>query len=134
MKKIERTTLLIIDCLKYGRAVTSLKKSMEKCSFDRVIFFTDIELEVEGVEVITIAPIKSKDEYSFFVLKDLFRYITTDFILLQQWDSWILESEEFDDRLYEVDYAGALWPEQDSLRNGNGGFSWRSKRLLDAVG
>lgn len=134
MKKIERTTLLIVDCLKYGRAISSIKKSMEKCSFERVVFFTDVEIEIEGVEFVKIPTIRSKDEYSHFILKSLWKHIKTDFVLIQQWDSWILEPDEFDERLYEVDYAGALWPEQDSLRNGNGGFSWRSKRLLDIVG
>lgn len=134
MKKIEKTTLCIVDCLKHGRAVASLKKSMEKCSFDKVMFFTDINISVEGVEVVIIPSIKSKDEYSHFILKQLWNYINTDYVLIQQWDSWILEPDEFDERLYAVDYAGAIWPEQDNLRCGNGGFSWRTKRLLDIVG
>jgi hypothetical protein len=40
----------------------------------------------------------------------------------------------FDKRLYLYDYCGALWNERDGLNNGNGGFSWRSKKLCEALG
>lgn len=134
MRKIEKTTLVLVDCYNYGRATLSLKRSMAQCQFERVLFFTDIDLQIDGVEIIKIPPIKSKDQYSFFLLKELWKHITTDFILVTQHDAYILDGEQFDEKLYEVDYVGALWPEQDELANGNGGYSWRSKRLLDAVG
>lgn len=134
MKKIDRTSLVLVDCYNYGRATLSLKRSMSQCQFERVLFFTDIDIQIDEVEIFKIPSIKSKDEYSHFLLKELWRYITTDFILVTQHDSYILDGEQFDERLYEVDYAGALWPEQDELANGNGGYSWRSRKLLEVVG
>jgi hypothetical protein len=106
---------------------------MAQCKFDRVIFFTDIPLEVDGVEVIQIEPLKSAQDYSVFILNKLWEYITTDFVLITQHDGYVLNGNAFDEKLYDYDYAGAIWPEKDGLTNGNGGFSWRSKRLLECV-
>lgn len=133
MKRINNCTLICADTYNYGGAVASLKKCMAQCEFDRVVFFTNIPLKLEGIEVIQIEDLKGKDGYSHFMLKELHKYIESEFLLTVQHDSWILDGEQFDERLYKVDWAGALWLESDGLANGNGGFSWRSKRLMDAV-
>lgn len=134
MKKINNCSLIAIDCYNYGIAVSSLRKSMAQCEFDKVLFFTDTDIEIEGIETIKIPSITSKDEYSQFLLKEAWKFIDTEFVLVTQHDSWILNADSFDDGLYKVDYAGALWLETDGLANGNGGFSWRSKKLMDIVG
>jgi len=133
MKKIPNCTLVLCDCYNYGGAASSLQKSMAQCEFDRVIFFTDLEIELPGVEVINIPTIKSTQEYSYFILNELYKHIKTDFVLITQHDGWVLDGEQFDERLYQYDYAGATWPERDGLTVGNGGFSWRSKLLLEII-
>lgn len=135
MKKLNDVCLFAADTYNYGAAVSSLQKCMEQCEFDRVIFFTNIPLKIDGIEVIQIDELSGKDGYSHFILKEAYKYIANDFVLVVQHDSWILDAERFDERLYEVDYAGALWPQEvDGLKNGNGGFSWRSHKLMEAVG
>ena len=134
MRKIPNCTLMAADTYNYGGAVASLKKSMTQCEFDRVIFFTNIPLQIEGIEVIQINELSGKDGYSNFMVKEAWKYIKSDFVLVTQHDAWILDGNQFDERLYDVDYAGALWLEPDGLCNGNGGFSWRSKKLMEAAG
>ncbi len=134
MKKIENTSLVCIDCYYYGKSVAALQKSMAQNEFDRVIFFTDIPLDIEGIEVIQIKTITSKKEYSFFCVKELWKHITTKYILNVQHDGWTTNGELFDERLYDYDWCGALWLENDGYANGNGGYSWKSKKLLDAIG
>lgn len=133
MTKINNCTLVLIDCYNYGGAASSLKKSMEQCEFDHVLFLTDLEIELPGIEIIKIPTIKSTQEYSHFILTELYKYITTDYVLITQHDGWVLDGSQFDERLYDYDYAGAIWPERDGLTNGNGGFSWRSKKLLESI-
>lgn len=133
MRIINNCTLIIADCYNYGKAVDSLQKSMAQCQFDKVLFFTDIPIEVDGVEVVQIPTIKSKQDYSVFILNELWKHIVTDFVLITQHDSWVLNGERFDLRLYSYDYCGANWPEADGLTCGNGGFSFRTRRLLEAV-
>lgn len=135
MKKIERTALLAIDCYNYGSAVSAIQKSMAQNEFDQVLFFTDIKIELDGIRVVQIPPIRSKHDYSHFVIKELWKYITTDFVLMVQHDGYTLNGDLFDERLYDYDYCGALWHnEVDGYANGNGGYSWRSRRLLEAIG
>ena len=122
------------DTYNFGGAVASLKKCMEQCEFDRVIFFTNIPLKIDGIEVIQIEELSGKDGYSHFMLKEAYKYISSEFVLVVQHDAWILSSDEFNEELYNVDYAGGLWLEKDGLANGNGGFSWRSYKLMEAVG
>jgi hypothetical protein len=135
-RKISDCTLMVADTYNYGGAVASLKKCLEKCEFDKVVFFTNIPIDLskDGITVIQIPSLKGKDGYSHFILKEAYKHITTDFVLVVQHDSWILDETQFDERLYNYDYCGALWLEQDGLANGNGGFSFRSYALMYAVG
>lgn len=134
MVKINNCSLVCIDCYNYGSAVNALQKSMAQNEFDKVLFLTDNNTEFEGIETINIPRINSKQEYSHFVVKELYKYIDTEFILLVQHDGFTLNGYLFDERLYDYDYAGALWPEIDGYNNGNGGYSWRSKKLLVYTG
>lgn len=134
MKKINNCTLVAIDCYNYGKATDALQKSMKQNEFDKILFLTDIPLKIDGVEVVQIPSIKSKVEYSHFVVKELYKYITTDHALQIQHDSWTLQGDLFDERLYDYDYAGSLWNETDGYANGNGGYRWISRRFLEAVG
>ncbi|SRR6266540_1559596 len=133
MRRIKDCTLIAIDTINPGAAIASLRKSMSQCEFDEVLLFTNIDIKLDGIKIIQIPEIKSKDEYSEFILKLAWRDIMTDYVLVTQHDSWILNGDLFDERLYNYDYAGALWIESDGLANGNGGFSWRSLRLMEAV-
>lgn len=133
MTKLPRVTLVAIDTLNKGAAIVALQRSLEQVQPDRCILLTDEVVEIEGIEVIKIPVIKSKDKYSRFVIKELWKYIDTDFLITIQHDGYILNGDCFDERLYNVDFCGALWLETDGLNCGNGGFSWRSKRLCDIV-
>lgn len=127
-------TVCLADCRNYGQSLLSLKKTLSQITPARVIFFTDIDLPPQdGIEVIKIKPIRSKVEYSEWIVRKLAKYITTEFVLVQQWDSWVLDSESWSDEFLEVDFVGSAWLETDGFAVGNGGFSIRSKRLMEAV-
>lgn len=133
MKDLSKVTLVAIDCYNYGGAVASLKKSMEQCKFGAVKFLTDIEIEVDNVEVIQIPTISSKEEYSNFCIKELDKYFDTEFVLVTQHDSWVLNGDSWDDNFYSYDYIGAPWLYNDGRNVGNGGFSLRSKKLQNIL-
>jgi len=75
--------------------------------------------------------IHSLEDYSRFMVKELGRHITTSHVLTAQWDGYILNESAWKDEWLDYDYIGAVW--HDGVV-GNGGFSLRSKRLLDALG
>jgi ADP-heptose:LPS heptosyltransferase len=134
-KKLDRITMVIIDTVNYGKAVNAIQKSLEQIEPARTIFFTDIELNINlPVEFVKIPPLGSKAEYSHFVIKELWRYIETDFVLIIQHDGYVLNGESWDDKFYDADYIGASWLESDGWNVGNGGFSLRSQRLQAILG
>ena len=133
MIHIKNTTLLSIDCYKQGEAVASLNKSLTQCSFDKVLFFTDIDVSFDGIEIVKIPKISSKAEYSYFVIKELWKYIETDYVLVTQHDSWVLNGDSWDDAFFDYDGIGSAWL-YDERNNFNGGFCLLSKKLLNVLG
>ena len=107
---------------------------MKLCSFKKVIFLTDREHALENIEVTSIPSIQDKKQYSAFIIKELDNYIDTGFVLMIQYDGFILNPDVWSDEFQKYDYIGATWFwYNDGLNVGNGGFSLRSKRLLKAL-
>lgn len=133
MTELKRVTLISVDCYNYGGAVAAIKNSLKQIKPFAVKFLTDIEIEVEGIEVVKIEKISSKEQYSEFIVKRLADYFDTEFVLIIQHDGYVLNGGVWDDCFYNYDYIGAPWMETDGFNVGNGGFSLRSKKLQNAV-
>jgi hypothetical protein len=127
MKKLDRVTLIVADCRSVGQAIHSIKKSLSVVAPERVILFTSVNLpSTDEYEVIQIEPINSKEEYSRWIIRELHKYITTEFVWVAQWDSWALSADAWEDDFLSVDYIGSSWLESDGFSVGNGGASIRS--------
>jgi Protein of unknown function (DUF5672)/SEC-C motif len=134
MLSLPSVTLVCIDCANHDLALAALEQCMQKCAFARVLFITDRDYAIDGIECVRIPTIDSRDAYSRFVIKDLHAFIETDFALLVQWDGFVVNAAAWSDDFLEYDYIGAKWIFHDDGHNvGNGGFSLRSKRLLEAL-
>tara|TARA_Y100000034_G_scaffold120892_1_gene164476 strand:+ start:323 stop:3958 length:3636 start_codon:yes stop_codon:yes gene_type:complete len=95
-------------------------------------FFTSKDVKIE--EVVKINPIKNIHHYSKFILMELYSHIETEYVLISQWDGFILDFTKWDDNFFDYDYIGAHWFWKDySHLGGNGGFSLRSKKFLHAT-
>lgn len=131
---IPNTTLCCIDCLNYKLSIRALEYCLRLCHFERVIFFTDRAFNLNDINVVTISAINTKEQYSRFVIKELNKYINTDFVLMIQYDGFIINPHAWTDEFLKYDYIGAKWQwYNDGFRVGNGGFSFRSRRLLKAL-
>ena len=131
--RVANTTLCCVDCTYHDLAIPALKHSMDRCIFDRVVFLTDRAFDIKGVEVVRIRKIASLAEYSHFMLKKLNDFIQTEYVLIIQYDGYVLDARQWTEKFFDYDYVGARWPGTGANRVGNGGFSLRSKRLLDAL-
>jgi glycosyltransferase involved in cell wall biosynthesis len=79
----------------------------------------------------TIQRLGSKEAYSTFILKELHKYIDTEFALIVQHDGYVRNYKAWTNEFLNYDYIGAVWGwYKDGFRVGNGGFSLRSKKLL----
>lgn len=130
-KKLQQVTLLGIDCIDIDRLVKAANICCENFEFAEVKLLTSIPHDNKSV--IQIEPIKSIREYSEFMFKKINNYVNTEFVLIIQHDGFILNPSAWDDKYLKYDYVGApLWVE-DKLVVGNGGFSLRSKKLLELL-
>lgn len=128
--KLKNTTLVIIDCVDIYRAIDVLNICTYYTDFEKIKLFTSIENNLEYS--IKIDPITKITEYSKFCLKELNSYIDTEYVLIAQWDGFILNPDAWTNEFFNYDYIGAPWVMRGRVV-GNGGFSLRSKKLLEIV-
>ena len=138
MLELPDVTLCCIDTRNHALALRALARSREGTTFARALLLTDAlppgTAAPEGIEVVPIAAIDSRDAYSEFVLKSLLPHVATSHVLLVQWDGYVINPAAWDPAFLECDYIGATWHwHDDGMRVGNGGFSLRSRRLLQAL-
>ncbi|HZQ60745.1 MAG TPA: DUF5672 family protein, partial [Casimicrobiaceae bacterium] len=138
MLHLPDVTLCCIDAVNHALALRAMTRSQSSIAFGRSIFLTDQVppgLHVpSGIEVVPVAPLRSRTAYSQFVLKWLGDYVATSHVLLVQWDGFVVNPEAWTPEFLQCDYLGAKWFwYDDDMRVGNGGFSLRSQRLLDAL-
>ena len=138
MLELPGVTLACVDTLNQALALRALDRSRERIRFARSLLLTD-RLPAglaapPGIEVSPIAPLASREAYSEFVLKHLLPHVATPHVLLVQWDGYVVNPQAWDPAFAQVDYLGARWFwHQDGHDVGNGGFSLRSRRLLEAL-
>ena len=131
---LNHITICAADCLRPNLTVLALKKSMQECQFADAILFSDQEISDSEIRLTKIGKLNSKDAYSKFILKELNQYIQTPFALIIQWDGYVITPTAWKNSFLNFDYIGAKWPwRDDAISVGNGGFSLRSKKLLDAM-
>lgn len=72
--------------------------------------------------------------YNQLCLETVPRAVTSDFNLIIHPDGYPVNPEAWSDEFWQYDYIGAPWMHhQEHERVGNGGFSWRSRRLYQAL-
>ena len=138
MLTLPGVTLVCIDTVNHALALRALMKSRAAINFARTLFLTDAlpngVAASPSVDIVTISPLTSRDHYSRFVLKQLLPFVETTHLLLVQWDGYAVNPEAWDDSFSDTDYVGAKWHwYDDGMRVGNGGFTLRSRKLLQAL-
>ena len=101
-------------------------------------------LPVQRVEYVEIQPLDFVG-YNRFMIENLNEYVATGHCLVVQNDGFVLNPGLWQDRFTQYDYIGAPWTDSVAInpgnrrlvldRNsvGNGGFSLRSKKLLETT-
>ncbi len=131
MRDLPQITLIGIDCLDVRRLLHAAEICQRSFRFGEVRMLTS--LPSSHPCIVPIAPITSREAYSSFVVKQLNTYVTTPFALIMQYDGFILNPDAWRDDYLDYDYIGAPWSEPEGYIVGNGGFSLRSKRLLELL-
>ena len=114
---MKNITLCCIDSVQPDKAKKAMDQCKEYCEFGGEVFINDPQ-------------INSRQAYSKFILYELHKHIHTDFVLIVQWDGFIINPQAWQPQFLDYDYIGAVWPwHPEGRRVGNGGFSIRSRQL-----
>jgi hypothetical protein len=143
-----------ISCIEtrhHEKAAKALMQTLYVCkdlSVERVYWLSDSACPAQGaieqkrgkdfIEWVRIEPFDLEasfnNQLSHLTLDVLPRAMQTEFNLLIQVDGYAVNADAWTNRFFDYDYIGATWPKEPEGRNvGNGGFSWRSKKLYQAI-
>lgn len=129
-------TLVAATSVAIEATVEALSSSMREVEFAEILLLSDRPPPSGSDQMIVwrrIDPITSREAFSRFMLQDLAGHIRTTHALCVQWDGFVLNGDAWDPAFLEYDYIGAVWPHLSAPYNvGNGGFSLRSRRLMEA--
>jgi hypothetical protein len=125
---------VLIDTCYYSLAASAIRRSLGEFLADDVLIYSDnYEVWPSGSRVRFINKISSKDDYNNIILNKLPHDVVSDYVMVLQYDGFVLSGARWRDEFLEYDYIGAPWPNFEFYRVGNGGFSLRSRRLINAL-
>jgi hypothetical protein len=136
-------TLLAISSIEIPATIEALKISSKKINFGAIKLLThEYPKDVPKNILLEYCPkINDIMDFNHYVFKNLGKHVTTSHVLMVQYHAYIIHPELWDNDWLQYDYIGAPWPIREGsyiantgerIRVGNGGFSLRSKKLLDA--
>lgn len=137
-------------------AIPSIIKSMEQLPGSRGLLLSiskpeNLPNNIEWNKIFNL----NYNQYAIFMMHSLYAFIKTDYCLTVQDDGWVLNGENLTEEFYQYDYIGPPthcgfqfndtvdkinhlflqfnWIDKpNTLVIQNGGFSFRTKRLLEA--
>jgi hypothetical protein len=137
MINLDNVTLLCVDCIHPQLALKAIDISTRGINFGKIKLITDVSnrtigssVNINNLFVYTTGLVTDIRTYSKFIINNLINYIDTDYCLIIQYDGYVLNPSAWDYRFLDYDYIGAPWWDRVV---GNGGFSLRSKKFLEAT-
>ena len=144
--KLPDVTLLAITSTEMDEAQISMRISLHNIKFakSKLLCSSPPKKKYPDIEYVSIEPLKSVDMYNRIVFQDLHKYFETSHCLIVQADSFVVNSDLWKDEFLKYDYIGGPWPNKievkpDLILNleknpvGNGGFSLRSRKLVETT-
>lgn len=142
--KLNDITLVAMTSVKLPETVRALQLSSKNIDYAAVKLITHENPNnlPRHIEYCNIPQITSIDQYSYDMIYNLGRYIDTPYALVVQYDGYVVNPHCWRDEFLSYDYIGAPFPlptdnfsyrdiNGNIFRVGNGGFSLRSKKLID---
>ena len=156
MLDLSAITLLCVETRDPALAHFAIQKCTQQARFGKMVLITDLAklssqpddqasnqaedheqnskvARLQGVEYVQAPSISTTKDYSDLLLTGLRQYVSGTHVLIIQWDSFILHPELWTNDFLQYDYIGAVWPHHPDTPVGNGGFSLRSVKLLEAL-
>lgn len=144
MINLPDVTLICVSSVKFEQTLYAFRKSMQGINFGDVKLVTHEDsipgYAESGIALEKCYQISSIDSYSSYMMYELHKHVNTSHCITIQADGFIINPQKWDPLWLEYDYIGAPWEFSDGAyidpwgnhqRVGNGGFTLRSKKLLE---
>jgi hypothetical protein len=153
MLNLDSVTIVSINTRDPEQSVKAIEYSTQYIKFAKQLLISNTQHP--DIETAIIPDITSLQSYNHFCIKELHKYIDTDHCLVVQPDGFVVNPLMWIDSFLNYDYIGAPWNKMLSQRAltlysnynyeyftdinnvpiivGNGGFSLRSKKLLNTL-
>jgi hypothetical protein len=128
---LPNVTLIGVDCNHVEDLVKARDISVRDVKFGAVKMLTS--QDIDDPDVVKIPHIGSKEAYNEFIVKQLYKCVDTDYLLIFQHDGYVLNWKGWCDEFFDYDYIGATWWYKDGMNVGNGGFSLRTRKFMEVV-
>ena len=136
MLNLSNVTLLCVETREPELAYWAIDKCLSGTQFAKVVLITNLDRVSKkraDIEYVQAPPIKTTKDYSELLLTGLDQHVKGSHVLVIQWDSFVINPKLWTNEFFTYDYIGAVWPHHPTTAVGNGGFSLRSVRLLQAM-
>jgi hypothetical protein len=143
MIKIPNVTVLAISSILIPETILAIEKTCEFIEFGSVKLISHIKPDTlsNDIEFAKCEEIKDIMDYNKLVFSELGQYVQTSHALLIQHHAFVINWSCWQDEFLNFSYIGAPWPIKENsymgnngerIRVGNGGFSLRDKKLMNA--
>lgn len=130
---LPQVTLCAVTSVNVAATLRALEACVAQVEFAGCLLLTNAAVDpAPAIRVVPIPPLRSSAAYSDFLLTRLADHVETSHCMIAQWDGHLLDAARWNPAFLDYDYIGASWPQFDDGQDvGNGGFSLRSRRLMD---
>lgn len=141
--KLKNVTLVSVDTRDTEEALQALLYSSKDIEFGSIKLLSNYTpfCKDKRIHFSRIPKFKNIDEWCYFIMYELYKYIETEFILLIHADGFVVNPSSWRDQFLDYDYIGSPWPipkDNYSYRDNNGNLirvgnsvSIRSKKILE---
>lgn len=136
MLDLSSITLFCVDTRSPDLATWAIDRCLRQARFAKAVLLTNLAAVRQrrtDVDYVQAPPIASSRDYSRLMLTGVAPHVVGSHALVMQWDGFILHPELWDPAFLDYDYIGAVWPQFPATPVGNGGFSLRSRRLIECL-
>ena len=136
MLNLSNVTLLCVETRDPELAHWAIDRCLAGTRFAKVVLITNLDLvnnKRADIEYAQAPPIATTKDYSKLLLTGVDQYVVGSHVLIIQWDSFITHPNLWRNEFLDYDYIGPVWPHHPQTPVGNGGFSLRSVKLLQAI-
>ena len=126
----DNISLFTFDTVFHKLTARALDQAVSITNAKDVIVMSDQNF-YPGSRWIKVDPI-TRSQYNKVLFNELHNIVKTEFVMIIQHDGMPIDYSKWDEDFLNYDYIGAIWPWLPDVQNvGNGGFSIRSKKLLE---